>query len=224
MKIGVSVEGYTIRLDYNLKRSRSDYPGANSAVSWALQCLRSELSPDLTYHSLWHTEDDVLPAVVRLANQSGITSSQLQLLEIAAAFHDLGFVDTYSGHEKRGALIVAEVLPDYGFSSEQIAQVQGMILATDLERPPQTLLECLLADADLDYLGRDDFFQRNEALFNERRIRGDNMSRLEWRIAQLRFLQSHSYCSSAARSLRQSSKEAHIVLLHNWINTRGYRI
>ena len=42
------------------------------AKQYALDRLASELSPWLTYHSLRHTRDDVLPAAIRLAHAAGV--------------------------------------------------------------------------------------------------------------------------------------------------------
>lgn len=196
---------------------------ADSAIAFALNRLSNELSPDLIYHSLWHTKHDVLPAVDRLARLSGLPDIEGKLLRTAAAFHDLGFVETYLQHEQRSADLAVEVLPRYGFSTAQVSIVQQMILATSRNQAPQNLLESLLADADLDYLGRPDFLKRNEELRQELGLRGKNVSSLVlWRIDQLRFLESHVYFTSAARALRQAAKEANMVLLRRFLRMKGY--
>lgn len=185
----------------------------DGAVAWALDRLRTDLSPDLIYHNLWHTECDVIPAAKRLARHSNRSKEESDLLQVAAAFHDVGFVEVYEGHEQKGAQMAGEVLPRYGFSPRQVAAVQGMILATALPQSPQNSLEALLADADLDVLGRDDFFERNRALREELLLRGEEMSLQKWYAAQLRFLQEHSYFTPAAKALRGETKEANMVRL-----------
>lgn len=185
----------------------------DSTVAWALDRLRTDLSPDLVYHNLWHTEHDVIPAVKRLAQCSNLTGEESDLLQVAAAFHDVGFVEVYEGHEQKGAEMAAEVLPRHGFSPQQVARVQGMILATALPQSPKNLLEEILADADLDVLGRDDFFERNQALRQELLLRGAEISLEKWYASQLRFLQDHSYFTVAARALREETKAANIARL-----------
>jgi predicted metal-dependent HD superfamily phosphohydrolase len=185
----------------------------DGAVAWALDRLRTDLSPDLIYHNLWHTEHDVIPAARRLAHHSDRSKEESDLLQVAAAFHDVGFVEVYEGHEQRGAQMAGEVLPRHGFSAQQVAAVQGMILATALPQSPQNSLEALLADADLDVLGRDDFFERNQALREELLLRGEEIPLEEWYAAQLRFLQEHSYFTPAARALRLATKEANMARL-----------
>ena len=108
----------------------ADYAGA---VAYALNRLRTELPPKLHYHNVMHTEGDVLPAAVRLAELSGLPEADIHLLEVAAAFHDLGQIRTVLGHELIGAEIVSDVLPRYGFSPEFI---RSMISSYGLWRKP----------------------------------------------------------------------------------------
>jgi predicted metal-dependent HD superfamily phosphohydrolase len=183
----------------------------SGAVGWALDLLRTGLSPDLTYHNLWHTEHDVLPAAERLGRQSNLAPAELSLLRVGAAFHDLGFVQVYEGHEEVSARIAAEILPGYGFSAGDVERIQGMIMATRLPQSPRDQLEALMADADLDVLGRDDFFARNQALRQELLLRGEQVSNSEWLQRQLNFLQEHTYFTAAARKLRQPTKLTNIA-------------
>jgi uncharacterized protein len=188
-----------------------DRPDVAGAVAWALDMLRTQLPPHLTYHDVWHTEQDVLPAAERLARHSGLNGEETDLLRVAAAFHDVGFVQGPEGHEARGAQMAEEVLPRFGFSAAEVAQIQGMIMATSLPQSPRNLLEALLADADLDVLGRSDFFERNQALREELRLRGEDVPLAEWLAIQLQFLKEHHYFTPAARRLRQETKEANLA-------------
>jgi uncharacterized protein len=176
-----------------------DYAGA---IEYALSRLGTELSPNLTYHNHWHTEQVVLPAVSYFARQSHIFEDIQKRIEVAAAFHDIGFIVTYQGHELAGMALAEQVLPAYGFSSEIIDQIKGMILATRLPQNPQNLMEEILADADLDVLGRDDFFEQNDALYREVVACGKLVDRLQWLEGQIRFISGHKYFTSAARTTR----------------------
>lgn len=197
-----------------ISSNRPDYSGA---VDYALRRLRAELSPQLFYHNAQHTEEDVLPAVVRLARLSNIAEPVLHLLEVAAAFHDLGQIVTSLGHEQIGIGIMSEVLPRYGFSTEDIERVSGMILATRLPQSPQNEEQALLCDADLDSLGREDFLETSTALWHERTACGLIIPWQTWLQGQLRFLQSHQYFTPAARALRQDGKLKNIELLERLI-------
>ncbi len=187
-------------------RQRLPNPDYAGAMFYAYGRL-GNLPPDLTYHNLWHTEQVVVPAVQRFASSLQIDPDQIRLVEVAAAFHDIGFVETYQGHEFAGMSIAADVLPRFGLSADDIEKIQGMILATRLPQNPQCLIEEILADADLDVLGRDDFFEQNNALFREVVAYGHPPDVLKWLEGQVKFLTSHEYFTSAARSIRGFGKQ-----------------
>jgi uncharacterized protein len=187
-----------------------DFEGANA---YALHRLRAELAPGLAYHCLAHTCEDVVPAVERLAALEGVTAVELQLLRTAAFYHDLGFVEGSRNHEAVSARIATHVLPGFGFAPEQVAAVAGMILATRLPQQPRTPLEAILADADLDVLGREDFLPRNEALRAEVATLGPQPTDAQWYCGQARFLAGHSYFTRAAQALRGPRKQEHLTYL-----------
>jgi predicted metal-dependent HD superfamily phosphohydrolase len=201
-------------MDTATPSNRPDYSGA---VNYALHRLRTELPPHLLYHNAQHTEEDVLTAVVRLARLSNVAEPDLHLLEVAAAFHDLGQIVTFLGHEQLGTEMMSEVLPQYGFSAGDIERVTGMILATRLPQSPQNEEQALLADADLDSLGREDFLATSKALWQEQAARGLIIPWQAWLESQLRFLQSHRYFTVAAQALRQDGKLKNIELLERLI-------
>lgn len=186
-------------------------PNYKAAIAYAIETLNSGIPEFLTYHSVWHTTDDVLPAAMLFAKISGIGEDEQRLLEVAAAFHDIGFVYTLEEHERKGAAVVAEVLPHYQFAAEQIARIQKLILSTRLPQSPQDLLEMILADADLDLLGRDDFFERNRALRQELDNLGKGVSDKAWYEGQLKFLEGHEYFTAAAEQVRGAGKRQHII-------------
>jgi uncharacterized protein len=186
-----------------------DYAGA---IAYALNRLRAELPPELTYHNVWHTEHDVMPAAVRLAGLSDLPEADVRLLEVAAAYHDIGYIETSVEHEQRGAAFAAQVLPRYGFGAERIERIAGMIMATRLPQSPRNLLEAILADADLDVLGRDDFLTRNRALRQELTVMGQVLTQREWLEMQTRLLRQHVYFTPAARALRAAGQQANLAL------------
>lgn len=183
------------------------------ASQYAFHRLQHELSPTVCYHSLAHTQDDVLPAAERLASLSGIDDTSLLLLRTAACYHDIGFVEGREEHERISVHIAQEVLPRFGYRSEQIARIGGIIMATRLPQSPRCLLEQILADADLDVLGRSDFLSYNRALRAELAAFGSPVDDATWYRNQLAFLQNHRYFTAAARKLRGATKQHNIALL-----------
>lgn len=192
--------------------SKPDYA---AAIQYAIAKLDSELPSLLTYHSTWHTTDDVMPAAMLFAQMSGVPETGQRLLEVAAAYHDIGFVYTLDEHERRGAELAGEVLPRFGFNRSQIEQIQNIIMATRLPQSPTNLLEEIIADADLDLLGREDFFERNLALHTELANLGNAIKWETWYEGQLEFLQNHHYFTAAAAAVRDQGKAAHIeTMIH----------
>ena len=187
-----------------------DQPDFERARQYALERLERELPPTLFYHSLAHTRDDVVPAAERLAALEGVEGEALLLLRTAAFYHDLGHVEHYTNHEAIGVRIAAAVLPHFGYSTAHIQVVRGIIIATKLPQSPHTLLEEIMADADLDVLGRDDFLARNQDLRAERAALGMPTTDEEWYSSQLEFIQTHRYFTAAARNLRDAKKQQNI--------------
>ena len=73
-------------------------PNFETAITHALNRLRDELPPTLLYHDARHTAEDVLPAAERLTALSGVTGEELQLLRVATAYHDVGYIYAYWQH------------------------------------------------------------------------------------------------------------------------------
>jgi uncharacterized protein len=187
-----------------------DFEGAKR---YALTQLTHNLSPELFYHNLAHTQEGVVPMSAWLAAQEGVTGEARLLLLTAAYYHDIGFTKQQKDHEAVGAEIAAYVLPRFGYTPAQIDVITGMIMATKLPQSPQTLLEKILADADLDVLGREDFFSRNRALREELEAFGHVVTDETWYSHQLKLLQTHRYFTAPARAMRGPGKRQHIRAL-----------
>src|SRR4051794_14045303 len=98
--------------------------------------LGKGLSPALTYHNLAHTLD-VLQQAVYIAEKEGIADQdELLLLKTSALYHDVGFLDLYTGHEEISCAIASEELCSFGFSKDQIDTICGMIRATKVPQQP----------------------------------------------------------------------------------------
>jgi predicted metal-dependent HD superfamily phosphohydrolase len=188
-------------------------PDFEAAITHALDRLRDELPPTLLYHDAGHTREDVLPAAERLAVLSGVEGEDLQLLRVATAYHDLGYIFAYWQHELASLRLAAQTLPQFDLLPEQIERVLGMIVATRMPQSPRDLLEQILADADLDSLGRPDFLELGLRLRQELELHGQPRPLRHWEEGQLAFLKQHAFFTEAARRLRDSAKQANIAVL-----------
>jgi uncharacterized protein len=138
----------------------------NEIENKILKKLKTGLSPSLHYHGFPHTIE-VIKNAVYIAEKEGITPDDIHLLKMAALFHDLGFLEAYGGHEAVGCRMAREYLPKYSLSKNDIEEICGMIMATKVPQTPKTLLEKILCDADLLYLGTKDFIKIGNTLFTE---------------------------------------------------------
>ncbi|HVN53894.1 MAG TPA: hypothetical protein VMT46_06145 [Anaerolineaceae bacterium] len=183
------------------------------ARQYALTRLEKELSPNLVYHSLYHTRDEVVLSAEVLAVKEGISGESLHLMCTAAWFHDIGFIEQADGHEKIGARIASEALPGFGYNPEQVEIVTGAIFATILPQFPTTRLEQVMADADLSVLGGKEFLPRSADLRRERAFLGREYSDVEWYRGQLNFIRQHQYFTASARALLDPQKKLNIGAL-----------
>lgn len=204
---------------FNIWHSSNRNPDFAGAKAYALSRLERELSPKLIYHSLAHTRDGVVAASERLASMEKVDGEALVLLLTAAYFHDIGFVIQCENHEEAGCSIAEQVLPQFQYSADQILAINRMILATRLPQNPETRPEEILADADLDVLGRDDFLVRSLELRREREAFGSPTTEAEWYASQLDFLQTHRYWTKSACLLRDKTKGENIALLERLIDS-----
>ena len=187
------------------------------ARAFILAKLADELPKDRTYHSLEHTLD-VFASVVDIAEKEGVTGEGLELLKIAALYHDVGFTEKDLDHENVGCRIARESLPGFGFSPEQVEKVCGMIQATRIPQAPRNKLARILCDADLDYLGRADFDQIGRDLFNEMRVYGVLHTERDWNELQVRFLERHRYFTATNKLHREPVKQQHLARVKEWLS------
>ncbi len=197
-------------------------PNYHLAHLYAAGLLTCELSKQFVYHSLWHTESEVLASVDRLAAMTGIEAHELALMQTAAWFHDIGCIVQRQEHEAIGMGIVRVMLPDFGYLPEQINAIVRMIWATRLPQTADTLCEQILADSDLDVLGRDDFLERNRVLREELALMGQQFSDQEWYRGQIKLMLGHSYFTAAASSLRTAQKRRNIEALQELLSEAQY--
>ena len=188
-------------------------PNFERAQYYVRKRMERELPSNLYYHSVDHTFRDVLPAAERFAALEGVIGEPLLLLRTAACYHDIGFVEQYDNHETSSVRIATQALPRFGYGSEQIDIICRIIMATRLPQSPHTLLENIMADADLDMLGREDFLTGSFALRAELGAFGTPSTDAEWYRRQIDFFRSHRYFTSAAQNLREAQKQQNIRAL-----------
>ncbi len=177
-----------------------------------LKKLQKELPKNLTYHSAEHIKD-VYSSAETIARLEKVEGEDLTLLLTAVLFHDAGFLRQQKDHERLSCEIAMETLPQYDYTPEQIERICGMIQATKIPQTPHNKLEEIICDADLDYLGRDDFFKIGNGLYEELCMYGIIDSEHEWNKLQVRFLEKHKYFTKSAKKLRKPKKDEYLAMV-----------
>jgi len=174
-----------------------------------LDKLEKELPKHLYYHNVKHTVD-VVTEVELIGWGEGVSDEEILLLKTAALFHDAGHIIAYDNHEYYGTQMAREYLPQYNYTSEQINRICEIIMATKLPPRPKNLLERIICDSDLDYLGRVDFIPVSNTLFEELKEISKIDSFNNWNKLQLKFISGHQYFTKTAQSLREVNKQKQI--------------
>jgi len=174
--------------------------------------LEEELSAELFYHGKHHTED-VLKVTTDLCVHENISAYETKLVKTACLFHDAGFIINRLEHERHGCDLAKIYLPRFGYSNDEISRICGMIMATKIPQSPKNYLEEIICDADLDYLGRDDFYKIGDSLFEELKTQGLILDKNSWNEIQIKFLENHSFFTSTNIKRRTAKKQAHLLQL-----------
>ena len=171
------------------------------------------LDTGLTYHCFSHTMD-VLEQCIRIAETEGVKNEhEIFLLKVAALYHDTGFLHTYRNHEEASCDIFLTETNGFSFTEEDIAVVKRLIMVTQIPQRPNDILEKIICDADLDYLGREDFFTIGDTLRKEFLLYKVVANDIEWENLQLKFLKNHAYHTTSSQLLREPFKQLNISKL-----------
>jgi len=175
----------------------------------ALEILNSKLSKDLYYHCVHHTLD-VLKVINQYIKREKINVQEAKLLRIGVLMHDIGYTVSINDHELRSIEIAEKLMSQFGFSKDHIEIVKDLILSTQVPQKPKNKLEKMICDADLDYLGRPDFYKIGDLLYKEKKAYSNIENKNDWNKVQIRFLEAHKYHTDFARKNRQPHKEKRI--------------
>ena len=186
-----------------------------------LDRLEKELPSYLYYHNVKHTID-VINQVELIGYGEGVDDEAILLLKTAALFHDAGHIIGYDNHEFYGTQLAKEYLPQFQYDQQQIDRICDLIMATQIPPNPNDLLEKIMCDADLDYLGRSDFIPVSNTLYEELKEQDKIGDLNEWNQMQLQFISGHQYFTQTAISLREVNKQKQIERIKSLLNGKEH--
>ncbi len=173
---------------------------------YVMQMLEKELPSKATYHNKNHTVE-VIHSVEAIACEESVDHADMVILKTAALFHDIGYIKSNINHEEISCSYAEEILKDFGYDNSAIGQICTMIMATKVPQNPTDTLSEILCDADLYYLGGDNYAYYADILKSEFINYGTINEDKEWLLVQHQFLQSHVYFTATARKYLGSGKE-----------------
>lgn len=179
-----------------------------------LSKLETELPSSLKYHDMAHVMD-VYDVCNQYIERLQLSDQQACELRIGALLHDIGFTQSSINHEEVGAKMASEILKKHHVGQHCIESVQGLILATKIPQSPTNELQRIICDADLDYLGRDDYPEISSKLFEELRIANVIQTEEEWKNIQVRFLKAHHFHTDFAKKNREPKKQYWLRMIEN---------
>lgn len=163
--------------------------------------LQKELPKEVVYHNLDHTFQ-VVNAAKEIGQNSGLTEEDMEIVTIAAWFHDLGYKESGQNHEEISAKLAKEFLAEHSYDAGKIEKVQNCILATKMPQSPKNLMEEVVCDADLHHLGTEDYFRMARKLKKE--INNNNKDELltdaKWMQMNVDFIKKHKYFTEYAEN------------------------
>ena len=188
--------------------------------AFARKILVEEMDPHFQYHSPEHTYQ-VVEKVAEIGLQCQLKSDEIFLLQLAGWLHDLGYTETYEGHEAVSMRLAEAFFRQQGADPEVIQSVLELIAATRLDQEPRNTLEKVIKDADLFNLATPDALDNSEKIRWEwKHFCNRDFSDEQWDEFNFQFFNNHEYYTDYAREHLEPLKQEHIKKLKKRIKKR----
>ncbi len=175
---------------------------------FVIDMLKEKLPANYYYHNYEHTLY-VLKNAIEIGTHEKCTEYEIELLTVAALWHDTGYIHTYKGHEEESCFLAKKYLPSYGYSDSEIERINGMIMATKILQTPTNKLEEILADADLEYLGTAAAADIAHLLFKELQSLNPTLTAEAYNTLQINFLNTHHYFTNYCKEKKDPIRNAY---------------
>jgi predicted metal-dependent HD superfamily phosphohydrolase len=129
--------------------------------------LTQHLPYELFFHNLKHTQQ-VVRGAIEIGHSMQLTSDELEIVCLAAWFHDTGHIYAYAGHERHSQMLAQEYLERHHCCVHKINRVLSCIAATIMPQSPKSQLDQIIYDADLYHLSLSVYFSFNVLQRKER--------------------------------------------------------
>ncbi len=183
------------------------------AEDYVTNLLNKNSLQNIVYHSIDHTRE-VVNAVENIGAAVNLNEEELEIVILAAWFHDVGYLAKIDGHEEVSAEYAEEYLAEESYPPEKIKKIKNCILATKVPQTPKNLLEEIVCDADLSHLGKNYFNKRNDLFREEFEFHfGRTLTEYEWLKKTIDFMHHHKFFTEYARNELEPQKQKNLKKL-----------
>jgi predicted metal-dependent HD superfamily phosphohydrolase len=145
-----------------------------------------------------------------LIKKENISSADSKLLRVAALYHDLGFIQTYKDHEEVGVELLRKAMIEFGCDMKNFKRIASMIMATKIPQSPKNILEKIICDSDLFYLGKSKYYEISDTLYKELLSYKLIKTKKQWMDIQINFLSSHHYHTKYCKENLEHEKQKRV--------------
>lgn len=177
---------------------------------YAKEILLNDIPKKFVYHDDYHTER-VVTAAKMIGSESGLSDDDLELLTIAAWFHDTGYKQGCANHEATSCEIARAFLESKNYPAEKVDIIEGCIRATKMPQSPNNLMEQVLCDADLHHLACNDYHEMSEKMHKEvEHMKEQEIDSDSWNEMNYNFFKDHEFFTPYAKTHLQPIKEKNL--------------
>jgi predicted metal-dependent HD superfamily phosphohydrolase len=190
----------------------------NEVEDYVRELFKAKLGNEVLYHTINHTID-VVNAVEVIGKAESISEDDLEILLIAAWFHDTGHFHCCTGHEEQSNMYAREYLEKHFYPSEKIEKILDCIRSTKISQNPKNKLEEIICDADLLHLGEKNIKERGDLLREEFELRGiKKLSDIEWMNHSIAFFNQHRFFTEYAKKNYGLQKEKNLEIMKDYLD------
>lgn len=177
--------------------------------------LSEKLPSTSVYHNISHTRR-VVNNMKELVDAEKIEGEDALILQLAAWFHDTGFIEGHDNHEKKSIEIMRSFLKSIKADENVISGVEACILATIHGKSPKNEIEKIMIDADCGHLGKKSYTDITGLLREEWEQQGIKVfTDKEWIQENIKFFtQEHQFYTNHAIMNWQPTKDKNLAQLY----------
>jgi predicted metal-dependent HD superfamily phosphohydrolase len=189
----------------------------NKVEKYVTESLSKVIPNFRHFHNLDHTLD-VVNISNSIALEERITQEEIEMIKIAAWFHDMGYIICCEGHEAQSSIFAQKFLEENLYPKDKIDNIINCILSTKIPQSPKNKMEEILCDADLHHLGLPDLEEKGKLLKKELEIIDMKIfTDLEWLIFSYQFIKEHKFYTHYAKENFDPQKNINLLNLEKKI-------